>query len=162
MKLSYLLLERNLVLIYWVTNILQSSISLIQSQIHQPVINLQYRLNEMCGSLPSMQNILSQLNACLMKSIAIKLHVENTKSISVYEEGRATREQILKRFVPYLIKSDTWFHILKFYWDSLDLADEVLINCELRNFIMILFYCCNVFNVLWISSVELYSRGLSE
>ena len=44
MKLSYLLLERKLVLIYWMINILQSLISLIQSQIHQLVIKFQYRL----------------------------------------------------------------------------------------------------------------------
>ena len=31
---------------------------------------------------------------------------ENPRSISVYAEGRATREQILKRLVPDLIKSD--------------------------------------------------------
>ena len=36
------------------------------------------------------------------------------KSISVYAEGRATRGQILKIFGPYFIKSDLWFHILKF------------------------------------------------
>ena len=48
------------------------------------------------------------------------------------------------------------------YWDSLDLADEVLINCELTNFMSILFYCFNGFIVVWISSVELYSWGLSE
>ena len=47
------------------------------------------------------------------------------------------------------------------YWDSLDLSDEVLINCELTNFMSILFYCCNVFNVLWISYVEIYSWDLS-
>ena len=31
---------------------------------------------------------------------------ENPISMSVYAEGRATREQILRRFTPYLIKSD--------------------------------------------------------
>ena len=61
-----------------------------------------------------MDKILSHLNACLINSITIKLHVENPRSISVYAEGRSTREQILKRFAPYLIKSDQWFHILKF------------------------------------------------
>ena len=55
-----------------------------------------------------------------------------------------------------------YLKIRKLYWDSLDLADKVLINCELTNLMSILFYCCNVFNVLWISSVELYSLGLSE
>ena len=38
----------------------------------------------------------------------------NPRSIPVYEEGRATRENILKIFVPDSIKSDLWFHILKF------------------------------------------------
>ena len=61
--------------------------------------------------LPSQTNInveksLSHLKVCLMNSIAIKLHVENTRSISVYAEGRATKQHILKRFAPDLIKSD--------------------------------------------------------
>ena len=42
-KLSYLLLERKLFLIYWMVNILQSLRSLIQSQIHHPVIKFQCR-----------------------------------------------------------------------------------------------------------------------
>ena len=46
MKLSYLPLERELVLIYWMMNILQSYISLIKPQIHQPVTNFQYRLKK--------------------------------------------------------------------------------------------------------------------
>ena len=50
MKLSYLPVERKLVLIYWMMKILQYHISLIQSQIHQPVINFHHKLNEMCGS----------------------------------------------------------------------------------------------------------------
>ena len=33
-----------------------------------------------------------------MNSIIIKLHVENTRSISVYSEGRDTKEKILKKF----------------------------------------------------------------
>ena len=44
MKLSYLLLERILVLIYCMMKILQPLLSLIQSQIYQPVINFQHRL----------------------------------------------------------------------------------------------------------------------
>ena len=43
MKLSYLLLERKWVLIYLMMNILQSLRSLIQSQIHHPVIKFQCR-----------------------------------------------------------------------------------------------------------------------
>ena len=49
MKLSYLRLERKLVLIYWIMNTLQSRISLIQSQIHQPFVNSHHRL-KFCGS----------------------------------------------------------------------------------------------------------------
>ena len=49
-----------------------------------------------------------------MNLIAIKLHMENARSVSVYAEGRATRGKILKTFVPDLIKSDLWFHILMF------------------------------------------------
>ena len=40
--------------------------------------------------------------------------MENPRSILAYAEGRDTREQILKIFAPYLIKSDLWFHILNF------------------------------------------------
>ena len=65
MKLSYLPLERILVLIYWTMNILQSHISLIQYQIHQLVINFQHRLKTMCGSLLSMGKSLSQIMATL-------------------------------------------------------------------------------------------------
>ena len=43
----------------------------------------------------------------------IKLLVENPRSRLVYVEGRATREHILKRLFPYLIKSYLWFHVLK-------------------------------------------------
>ena len=49
MTLSYLPLERKLVLIYWMTNILQSLTSLILSPICQLVINFHNRLREMCG-----------------------------------------------------------------------------------------------------------------
>ena len=44
MKLSYLPMVRKLVLIHWMIKILQSHISLIQSQIHEPVISFQQRL----------------------------------------------------------------------------------------------------------------------
>ena len=60
----------------------------------------------MCGSYVSLGKSLSQLKVLLMNSIAIKLNVENPRSGLVYEEVRATREQILKRFSPDLIKSD--------------------------------------------------------
>ena len=50
MEFSYLLLERKLALIYSIMNILQSLISLIQSQIHQTVVDSQHRLKKMCGS----------------------------------------------------------------------------------------------------------------
>ena len=52
------------------------------------------------------------------------------------------------------IFSSVWLSIIKKYeagypfGDSLDLPDEVLINCELTYFISILFYCSNVYNVL--------------
>ena len=85
---------------------LQYLISLIKSQIHHPFINLQHRLNKMCGFLLSIDNSLSQLKVHLMNSIAIKLHVKNPRPISVYKEGRATREHILNILVTYLIKSD--------------------------------------------------------
>ena len=49
MKLSYPLLEINLVLVYWMINILQSHISLIRYKIHHPVINFYHRLRKMCG-----------------------------------------------------------------------------------------------------------------
>ena len=48
MKFIYLPLKINLVLIYWIMNTLKYLISLIQSQIHQTVINFQHRLNTMC------------------------------------------------------------------------------------------------------------------
>ena len=107
-------MERKLVLIYWMMNILQSLMSLIQSQIHQPVINFQHRLRKMCGSFPSIEKSLSQLKALLMNSISTKLLVENPRSRSVYSERRATRGKILKIFVPDLINSDLQFHILNF------------------------------------------------
>ena len=106
MKFSYLPLERKLVLIYLMMKISQSHISLIQYQIHQPVINFQHRLNTMCGSYISMGNILSQIKVFLMNSIAIKTHVENPRSRLVYAKGIDTIEHILKIFAPYLIKSD--------------------------------------------------------
>ena len=49
MKLSYLPLERKLVLIYWMIKILQSITSLILSPIRQLVINFHHRLSKMCG-----------------------------------------------------------------------------------------------------------------
>ena len=106
MKFSYLPLERKLVLIYLMMKISQSHISLIQYQIHKPVINFQHRLNTMCGSYISMGNILSQIKVFLMNSIAIKTHVENPRSRLVYAKGIDTIEHILKIFAPYLIKSD--------------------------------------------------------
>ena len=48
-KLSYLPLERKLVLVYWMTKILQSLTSLVLSQIRHLVINFHHRLREMCG-----------------------------------------------------------------------------------------------------------------
>ena len=81
MKFSYLPLERMLVLIYWMMNILQSHISLIQSQVHQPVINFQHRLNENSVSFLSMGKSLSQLKVRLMNSIVIKMHGGHSRSI---------------------------------------------------------------------------------
>ena len=94
MKFSYLLLEINLALIYFMMKILKYPMSLIKSQIHQPVINFQHRLNEMCGPLLSMDKNLSHLNARLMNSIVIKTNVVNPSSISVYVEGRARKLRI--------------------------------------------------------------------
>ena len=88
-----------LVLIHWMMKILQSFMSLIQYQVHQLVINFQHGLRKICGSLISLEKILSHLKECLMNSIAAKSHVENPRSRSVYAEVRATREQIFKRFV---------------------------------------------------------------
>ena len=48
MKLSYLFLKMKLVLMYWVINISQSLMSLIQSQIHHLVVNLRHRLIISC------------------------------------------------------------------------------------------------------------------
>ena len=48
--LSYLPLERKLVLIHWMINILQSLTSLILYQIFELVINFHHRLREMIGS----------------------------------------------------------------------------------------------------------------
>ena len=48
MALSYLPLEIELVLIYWMMNILQYLTSLMQSQIRHLVINFHHRLSEMC------------------------------------------------------------------------------------------------------------------
>ena len=64
----------------------------------------------------SIEKIPSKLKVYLMKSIIIKLRVENPRSRSVYAEVRDTKEQILKIFAPYLIKSDLWFHISKFIY----------------------------------------------
>ena len=114
MKLSYLLMEIKLVLIYWTMNTLKSLMSLIQPQINQPFINFQHSIRKIGRSLLSIKKRPSQLKAPLMNSSAIRIDMEHPRSISVYEEGRATSIHILKRFVPDLIKSDLWFHILKF------------------------------------------------
>ena len=63
-----------------------------------------------------MDNSTYQINVLSMNLISIKLHMENIRSISVYIEGRAMRGQILKIFVPDLINSDLWFHILKLFY----------------------------------------------
>ena len=80
--------------------------SLIKYQIHQPVFNVQRRLLKICGLLISMENSLSQIKWLLMNSIPIKLRVKNPRSISVFVEVRDDIEQILKIFVPNMIKSD--------------------------------------------------------
>ena len=94
--------------------ILQYLMSHIQSQIHQPVINFQHKINKKIESFLSMEKILSKIKVCLINSISIKLPVDNPSSISVYAQGRAMIELILKIFVPYLIKSDLWFQNLKY------------------------------------------------
>ena len=113
--LSYLPLERKLVLIYCMMKILQSLISLMLSSICELVINFHHRLSEMCGLYLSMKKSLSQLKVYLMNSIAIKLHGLNQRSRSVYAEGRSTKGQILKKFALDLIKSDLWSHIFNFF-----------------------------------------------
>ena len=118
MKLSYLPIEINLFLIYCMMNTLQYRISLIQPQIHQLVINSQHMLDKICGSYLSIRKSLLHLKVNLMKSISIKPLVENPSSRLVYEEGRDTIDQIWKRFTPDFIKSDLWFHILKFIFQG--------------------------------------------
>ena len=113
-KLSYLLMEIKLVLIHWKVNILQSLMSLIQSKIHRSVTKFQHMLRKICQSFLSMDKILSQRKALLMKSISFKLHVENSSSISVFAEGRTSIGNILKTFLPDFIKFDLWFHIFRF------------------------------------------------
>ena len=39
--------------------------------------------------------------------------MENPRSRSDYAKKIATRKQVMKRFGPYLIKADLWFHIFK-------------------------------------------------
>ena len=48
------------------------------------VVKFQNSINKMCGSHISMGKSLSQLKVRLMNSVAIKLHVENLRSILVY------------------------------------------------------------------------------
>ena len=61
---------------------------------------------KMCGSLILMEKSLSQLKLILTNSIAIKLHVENPRSRSVYAKVRDIRGKMLKTFAPDLIKAD--------------------------------------------------------
>ena len=63
-----------------------------------------------------MDKSLSQFKVYLMNSILVKLYGLNPIFISVYAEERVTKEHILKRFTPDLIKSDLWFHILNFVY----------------------------------------------
>ena len=49
----------------------------------------------------------------LMNSSNIRINMVNLRSRFVYDKGKDTRGQILKKFVQYLIKSDMWFQILK-------------------------------------------------
>ena len=111
---KYLLLERKLVLIYRMTNILQYLMSLIQSKIHQTFINFQHRIRKMCWSLISTKKSLSHLKVLLMNKFTITRHVENSSSIPVYKEGRDNIGNILKILDPFLMKSELWFYILKF------------------------------------------------
>ena len=93
-----------------------------------------------------MDNILSQIKARLMKSISIKIHVKNSRSRSVYAEVRATRGHILKRFVPDLIKSDLWFHILDYVSQRNLSAQRTLVNNQrvLRENSEKKIYLCNM------------------
>ena len=93
-----------------------------------------------------MENILSQIKARLMNSISTKIHVKNPKSISVYAEVRATIGHILKRFVPYLIKSDLWFYILNFVFQINLSPQTTLVKFQrvLRNNYVKKLYFCNM------------------
>ena len=102
MKLSDLLLEVKFVLIYWMMNILQCLMSLIQSQIYQPFINFQHILRNICKSFLSVDKSLPRLKARLMNSIFVKIKMESPNSRSVYAEGRAIRGKILKRIFQIL------------------------------------------------------------
>ena len=94
-KLGYPLLERKLVLIYWMMKILKYLMSSIQTQIHHLFVKFQKRLRQMCGSLLSIENILSQIKACLANSSTVRYHIENQRSIPVYTEVIANIEHIL-------------------------------------------------------------------
>ena len=113
MKLSYLLLEIKLFLIYWMMNILQYFLSLIKYQIHQPVINFQHSIRKICGSQLSIEKIPPHNKSHFMKFRNTRLNVENIMSRSIFSEGRANRGYILNIFGPNFIKSCLWFHMLK-------------------------------------------------
>ena len=69
---------------------------------------------KMCVSLLPMEKSPSYIKDLLINSSTIRLNVGNTRSRSVYAEGRATRVHTLKIFGTDLINSELWFHILKF------------------------------------------------
>ena len=80
-KFSYLLMEINLVLIYWMNNILPLLMSFILFQIHRLVVNFQQRLRKICGSYLLMDKIPSEPKEHLMNSSTIRLNMENPSSV---------------------------------------------------------------------------------
>ena len=70
----------------------KSHTSLIQSQIHQPVINSKHRLNEMCGSWISMGKILSKLK------VHISLCGRKSYHITYLEDIRSRFDQFIPVF----------------------------------------------------------------
>ena len=102
MKLSYLPLEIEFVFIYWMMNILKYLISLIQPQIHQPVVDFQYRLKIYMWIFSinreediTDQGALDELNRCQTPRGKSKV------KISLFRRKRYQRtdtEEILSRF----------------------------------------------------------------
>ena len=56
------------------------------------------------------------------------LNMGNPRSRSVYVKGKATSRQISKNFGPDFIKSDMWFHILKFVSQKFPLSPKSIVE----------------------------------